>query len=169
MTSLLDMHDALLQMWRRDPVYAYTLCGPRTRGSTTTEPLFSGSDGDGSAPVLVVQDREVVPVAGAVNGAQAYQCAVAEIGGRLGAVRYGSLTVQERERAFVRDGEHGPELAMPGFVCFPPTHIITFIVGPDGCLWTWYPGPIMAPYSPEMGPQADTAVKLDCTVQSAAP
>jgi hypothetical protein len=163
--NLSDILAALRVTSDEDPDYADTLCGPRTRGSTA-EAVFAATPGGDFS--LTVPDRPLTPIDGASNGAQAYSCLIREINGRLGASALADLNDADLTGVRVRRGAHGVELYLTCScghrgcmvchadenACFNETAVTTFIVGPKGDLWTWFPGPLMGTLP------RDCAVKL---------
>ncbi len=154
LSRLKDIERAMRAMWREDQEYARTLLGRRTRGSTTSYPLFElGFDG---WPKLAVRDRPIEYVGEGQRGASIYRAAIEELCGTVGACALEDLSDLMLERVRVRRGAHGYELYIPEYERDRRlADEITFVVGPDYTLWTWHPGPALEPLSPRV------AVKLD--------
>ena len=155
--TLKDIERAMRVLWRMDQNYARTLLGPRTRGSTTEKALFElGSDG---LPCLVVSDRPIKYVGPGFDGASVYTANVPELGGRVGARALSSFDEDDYKFIRVRKGPHGPELYIEDScevwtLDFFRSDEVSFVVGPDGDLWTWHPGSVLDPLS------GNVAVKL---------
>ena len=154
--DLNGIYEAFLKTLDDDPEYAMTLVGNRTRGSRTRMPVFTLLHGE---VVLAHANRPVRYVGEGQGGASIYEADMPELQGEIRAITVdqiaeigGSLVSKVR----MRIGKHGPELYLKGAALGNvQTDVVTFIVGPDGDLWTWYPGPAMDPLG------GNVAVKFD--------
>lgn len=132
------------------------LKGPRTRGSLTDAGLESL---DPSTPVVEFTPEDAALT---VPGARYFRVETPTLNGRLGAVRYGTLTRDQlalfRTRNDINPSipvekarEHGVEFYLdvdPDAADLPPVDFSTVILGPldaEGTLgwWTWHPGEVM--------------------------
>lgn len=149
--------ECLKRMWILDPGHAMTLVGPRAEDSKLG--VFQAFEVEGRKPHFRlaegVQNRPIRPVEGGVDGAQAFQADIEEIGGRVAARPLSMIPAVHTDRIRCRWGAHGAELFLKGCEYKSlPTRVVTFIVGPDRQLWAWYPGPILPQLSKH------TAIKL---------
>lgn len=62
--------------------------------------------------------------------------------GRTGMLTFGSLGLAQRSQAKLVEGSHGPEMVLDWDGPLAETNEVWAIVGNDGLLWTWYPGPL---------------------------
>ena len=137
--------------------HAGGLLGPRRFGSTTER-------GIETLP-LDTPIREIVPDVGVIPGCRYFRADGADVlalGPKLGAVPL-ALVKGAGFTPDLRLGRHGPEFVLSLIVSGSETHkallshlgaavtpnYLTIILGPDGIIWTWFPGGALGTFDNE--------------------
>lgn len=88
-------------------------------------------------------DHADLPKGAAIPVATYFRAIVPEgMVGRTGILTLGSLDFARRSRVKLVEGSHGPEMVLDWEGPLAETNEVWAIVGNDGLLWTWYPGPL---------------------------